>query len=340
MARPVLLVGSSPFDTAREAFECFGPALPGFAKRIPDGEPGPRRQWISWQVRTAMPAARGLAPAKEVGTTYGQPAWGYRVTQEGAETGVRFGALGYAAAARESYATFTELRTAGKIAPATRFQVCLPTPFAVCSRIIPDDLRTVWAAYEARLFSEVDEITAIIPPGDLAIQWDIATEVTAILERNVPELADRFPVDEHVAAITRAAERVSTAVQLGLHLCYGDLHHKHAIEPQDTRVMVDFCNRLIATIRRSVTWVHMPVPKTRDDVAYFAPLQDLKLHDETEFYLGLVHLTGGLDGIRRRIHAAKQVRADFGVATECGLGRRPTETMTSLMELHRQAAAL
>jgi hypothetical protein len=152
MARPVLLVGSSPFDTAREAFECFGPALAGFAKRIPDGEPGPRRQWISWQVRTAMPAAKGLEPAKEIGATYGQPMWSYRVSQQGAETGVHFGALGYAAAARESYGTFEELRAAGIIASSTRFQVCLPTAFAVCSRIVPEDLRTVWAAYEARLF--------------------------------------------------------------------------------------------------------------------------------------------------------------------------------------------
>jgi hypothetical protein len=340
MARPVLLVGSSPFDTAREAFECFGPALSGLAKRIPDGEPGPRREWISWQVRTALPAAKGLESAGEMEVTYGRSVDRHRISREGAATGVHFGPLGYAAAARESYAIFREFRTDGKIAPTTRFQVCLPTPFAVCSRIVPDDLRTIWAAYEARLFAEIDEIATFVPPEALAIQWDIAAEVTAVVERSVPELADRFPVGEQVAAIARAADRVSATAELGLHFCYGDRHHKHTIERRDTQLMVEFCNRIIPAMRRPVTWVHMPVPKARDDDDYFAPLKGLRLPPNTEFYLGLVHMTGGLDGIKRRMAAAKRVVSDFGVATECGFGRRPADTMSTLLELHRQAAAL
>src|SRR5271170_3585457 len=38
----------------------------------------------------------------------------------------------------------------------------------------------------------------------------------------------------------------------------------------------------------------MPVPRERDDVAYFAPLKVLKLHPRTELYLELVHRTDGL----------------------------------------------
>jgi hypothetical protein len=127
-------------------------------------------------------------------------------------------------------------------------------------------------------------------------------------------------------------------VELGLHLCYGDPGHKHVVEPKDTGLMVEFANQLAAEIKRPIAWLHLPVPRDRDDVTYFAPLRGLKLHQETELYLGLVHLTDGVAGARRRLDAAKQVVSDFGIATECGFGRRPPETVPALLELHRAVA--
>ena len=64
----------------------------------------------------------------------------------------------------------------------------------------------------------------------------------------------------------------------------------------------------------------------------------LKLKPETEFYLGLVHFTDGLQGAQRRLAAAKRVVSNFGVATECGFGRRPPETIPGLLKLHREVA--
>jgi len=111
------------------------------------------------------------------------------------------------------------------------------------------------------------------------------------------------------------------------------------IEPKDTGLMVSFSNQLFAAIDRPVSWVHMPVPRSRHDAGYFAPLHDSKRPAGTELYLGLVHLTDGLDGARRRLAAAQEVVADFGVATECGFGRRPPETVPALLDLHRDVAA-
>jgi hypothetical protein len=82
----------------------------------------------------------------------------------------------------------------------------------------------------------------------------------------------------------------------------------------------------------------MPVPRSRADVAYFAPLQNLKLHPETELYLGLVHLTDGTQGTQQRIETARGVVERFGVGTECGMGRRPPGTITSLLEVHASVA--
>jgi hypothetical protein len=104
--------------------------------------------------------------------------------------------------------------------------------------------------------------------------------------------------------------------------------------------MVEMSNRLVAAINRPITWIHMPVPRNRDDDAYYAPLKNLKLKAGTEFYLGLIHLTDGIEGTKRRIATAKRFVTNFGVATECGLGRRPPETMPALLTLHRQVAEL
>ena len=82
----------------------------------------------------------------------------------------------------------------------------------------------------------------------------------------------------------------------------------------------------------------MPVPKNRDDDPYFAPLKDLRLRLETELYLGLVHLDGGIDGTMRRIAAAKKYVARFGVGWECGLRQFKPETIPAMLELQKQAA--
>jgi hypothetical protein len=66
----------------------------------------------------------------------------------------------------------------------------------------------------------------------------------------------------------------------------------------------------------------MPVPRHRDDDAYFAPLRDLDI-GEAKLYLGLVHHTDGVEGARRRLATARKYITGFGIATECGFGRRP-----------------
>jgi len=77
------------------------------------------------------------------------------------------------------------------------------------------------------------------------------------------------------------------------------------------------------------------VPRTAGD-AYFEPLASFQPPPELDLYLGLVHLSDGLPGARRRIGSAEKVLTDFGVATECGWGRRDPETIPGLIALHRR----
>ena len=100
-------------------------------------------------------------------------------------------------------------------------------------------------------------------------------------------------------------------------------------------MLVDVALALIAAVRRPITWLHIPVPKARDDDAYFEALARLvpKL-EQTELYLGLIH-EHDPEGTESRIRAAKRHVSQFGIATECGLGRRNEKDLQSVLEIMR-----
>ena len=102
--------------------------------------------------------------------------------------------------------------------------------------------------------------------------------------------------------------------------------------------MTELANTISSGVTRSIQWIHMPVPRDRRDIEYFQPLSNLRLKKETQLFLGLVHITDGLDGTIDRMKTAQRCVAEFGIATECGLGRRSPESIPGLLELHLQAA--
>ena len=332
--RMVHLVGSVPLTDAEEVFRTASAILAERARRLPDGETGVRANWIGWQ-STVFARNPALELLPDPGKEYGAPIR-YRLRPGVTPDVVEFDNLGYADAALESYATFARLEDEGAILPGTRFQVCLPTPLAPITSFVQLDARAaVEPAYEARMVVELERICAAIPHDQLAIQWDTAIEF-GILEGVMPtHLAN--PGREILARLVSLGERVPSGVELGYHLCYGDAGHRHFVQPKDAALLVSVANAICAGVRRPVDWIHLPVPRDRDDAAYYAPLSELRLQPETELYLGLVHYADGVEGARRRMAAATEVVADYGIATECGLGRRTAETVAPLLRLHRDA---
>ena len=84
----------------------------------------------------------------------------------------------------------------------------------------------------------------------------------------------------------------------------------------------------------------MPLPRDRDDAAYFEPLRGLALKPETRLSIGLVHFTDGVDGTNRRRAVAKAYLDDFLISTECGFGRRDSETLKRLLDIHAAVAGI
>jgi hypothetical protein len=204
-----------------------------------------------------------------------------------------------------------------------------------------DAVRAVWPIYERQLFAEINAIAREIPPEDLAVQWDIAVEITQSLDNPNGSMRD-FGMEELAMSIARALDCLPDAVEGGIHLCYGDAgEDKHYVNPRDMGAMVAFHNAIAARGKHGIAWVHIPVPREHDDEAYFAPLADLRLRPETELMLGLVHRLDGIAGAQRKLVAARKFAPAFGIGTECGMGRYfAPETMPEVFALHRKVATL
>jgi hypothetical protein len=340
-------------DSAEEVFTTVSEVLGDRVRRIPDGETGSARSyWI--QVQTpfflANPQIEMVEPDPAKPGQYRPariPAAGlYSPTMAGAYRGqaklregvkpedLHFDNFGYADWAEESYGIFRRLKQAGKVRPGTRMQVSIPSPGVMYgARMYAPDVPKIAPAYEAAIFREVERIAASVPHDELAIQWDCTDPVR--YEDATPDA--RRGMIEGMAKLSRC---VPKGVELGYHLCYGDWEHRHMREPEDAGSLVEIANGISGGVNRPITWMHLPVPRSRSDDAYFAPLSGLKLAPDTKVVLGLIHHTDGLEGTRKRMQAASKVVQDYAISTECGMGRRPPETIHELLRIHREAADL
>jgi hypothetical protein len=315
--------------------------LGGRLRRIPDGEPGARIGWVQFQWplfrnHGAFTVDRSVDPRdSRVGLSSLCFADGVSAAD------VRFGELGYAREARASYLDFVAAKQSGDLPNDVKFQVALPTPRAIVSASFSQrDFAAVLPIYEQAMFREVADICASIPQHELALQWDVCLEMMAWdhgpgwRTDAAGSAADNLRARDEIAqSLATAFASVPRTVELGIHLCYGDLDGRHFFDPTDASKMVELANVLTST--RPLAFIHMPVPLSATSENFFRPLADLRLSSQTELYLGLVQPADGLDGARRRIALAANHVNGFGIATECGIARtRTPERVIRLLEIH------
>jgi ubiquinone/menaquinone biosynthesis C-methylase UbiE len=339
-ARPVAqgahLVGSVPLASAEAVFQTVAAEIGDRLRRIPDGETGPRSDWIVWQlpVFTSQPQLEVVPP----GPDSWRPLPRVRLGEGVRPDSVVFEALGYAEAAIASYRVFARLKRDGLVPVACRFQVCLPTPLAPISAfVVPEHQAVLERSYEKRLLTELQVILREVPHDQAAVQWDTNFEF-GMLEGVFPVWFEDV-TGGILERLRRLSRQVPSDVELGYHFCYGDVQHRHFKEPADAGKLVEVANALAASLGRPLNWIHMPVPRDRTDEAYYAPLKELRLRPETELHLGLVHHTDGAEGTARRMEVAARFASGFGIATECGWGRRAPASIPDLLRIHRELSA-
>lgn len=336
----VHLVGSIGLGSVEEVFRTVGQVLGRRLMRVPDGEVGGRRLWISWQY-PLLRSSPFLMPDPS-GAVHRMSQFPILALAEGVRPEeIQFGELGYTREARVSYQDFCAARARGELPANAKFQVSLPTPMAVTYAYVREqDVLAVYDVYERDMLSEVATLCASIPHRDLCLQWDVCQEMLTWDGQPL----DMYPTAGATTAdilrrMCRLCAAVPADVDLGLHLCYGDFRAKHFLEPRDAGKMVEFANRLFAELPRPLSYIHMPVPIERTDETFFLPFKDLTLPAGTQLFLGLVHAADGLEGTRRRMAVACRFIGGFGIATECGIARaRSPQLVRTLLQLHALAA--
>ncbi len=337
MTRHAHLVGSVGLSDAETVFATVAEELGACCSRIPDGETGARSHWVRWQKGTfegaALLEAVGHKQLPGFNDTVERVFYKLKAGADPAD--LDFGELGYAREALASWTVFDKMVEAGRIGRDVRFQVALPTPVALLTTFVElPDRAACEPALERAMLKDLERIQAGIPNDRLSIQWDVCMEVLGV-EGGLP-----LHYDDGIAGGVERTGRLCAAVapdvELGIHLCYGDPGHKHIVEPPDLSVSVAFANGICKASPHPVAFMHMPVPRDRNDEAYFAPLKELDMPAETRLVLGLVHMTDGAAGTRARMATADRLVTDYDIATECGFGRREASTIPDLLRLHRE----
>lgn len=325
------LVGSLPFSSTREAMTACARALGPYLKRLPDGEIGHgRHAYVGSQIGVLPP---GVLPPH---------VYQFAGLQERDvppdETKLACAPTRYDDWALESYAEFNGLRDQGAIPRHVRFQVGIPSVASVLLPLVKPEWRSrVEAEYEKVLFDALAHIQRRIPHHDLAIQIDCGSDLSFIDGfQTWPGLLDYrkwFPephYDGVLARLLKLGNRVAAGVQLGYHLCYGDVHGKHLIEPRDLGSAVRLLTGLDQALARRLDFVQMPVPRDRTDDAFFAPLKSISEGSRVELVLGGWHPDRAVTA--RILAAAGKTGVPFALSSECGLGRHAKEETESFLE--------
>ena len=339
--RDIFFVGTIPLEHEVDVFKALAELGGQRLQRIPDGELGNRKMWVIGQY-PILASCRALEPGEypQDGLTrrtcYQIPV---RLRRGAKDSDIIFDDLGYWRHAVASYSLFKKMKEAGKLPKHLRLQVNLPTPSDVMPMVEPGTRPAAEEAYKQAMLRELKRIQEDIPHDQLSITWDVVQGVLVWEDPSNKYVTQYFGDAKlgYLSRLVELGEAVAKDVELGYHLCYGSQDHKHAVEPRDLSACVDLINAIAAELDRKIAYVHMPVPRDRSDDAYFEPLKRLDTKGVDDVYLGLVHYTDGVDGACNRIKIAEKYLPSFGIATECGFGRRPShQDVHKLIELHGQ----
>ena len=246
----LLLVGSLPADSADSALRAAAGFFGDLVFALPDGETGPRAGWVSYERERLVRPNPGVVVLQETESPTGLPRHAYETPVFGVRPGV--GELHWDSWPRiddaiAGYQVFSALRAEGVIPAHLRFQVGLPFPASAMNAFKADfaaDYPVAEGAFEDLVARELARLTTAIPPGDLAVQWDLAYE-TQDLE-GVLAWTSEGAWERFAGPVTRLTRLIPEEVLVGYHLCYGTFPEWPMYEARDMALLVRMANFAVA----------------------------------------------------------------------------------------------
>ena len=342
----LLLVGSLPAESTEAAFRAGAELFGDLVFALPDGETGPRAAWVGYERERLVRPNPDVDTVKTTDSPTGIPRHAYETPVFKIRAGVselHWDTWPRIDDAIESYGQFRALREQGLIPENLRFQIGLPFPASALNGFKADfgsDYPVAERAFEDLVARELERLTAEIPPGELAVQWDVCYEVLdleGVMAWTAGDAWERF-----TGPVARLTHLIPEEVLVGYHLCYGTFPEWPMYEARDMSLLVRMANHAVKHSGRPVDWLHLAGPRylRSEDHSFFQPLWDLEPGD-ARVYLGIVLPIDGVPGLQRRHETASRYLDDFGVAMYCGFGRQPgTDGMETMREHRRTVEAL
>ena len=157
----------------------------------------------------------------------------------------------------------------------------------------------------------------------------------------LPEVWGTQTLDELAGHVARCLDEVPDDVPAGAHLCSGDAGHEHFKQHESLALQVQMMNAVGERARRLVSWFSIIVPQAVRDPAYFGPLKHLRVEDVTEPYFALVpyhpaEQAAGTTEEQVRLIDERLGAREWGICTECGMGRVEREEVPAMLDCHRE----
>lgn len=340
--RAAHLVGSTPFSDTDEALDIMFDRLGPYLETVPDGETGPRQNWIQGLV-DSFRQHPDLEPARA-----GDWSDYDRTPTVHVRRGHRFVSsrldLGYLRHFEESWPAYQKRRAAanGALRSGLRFQIGIPgdldlAVFSFGNPIVGLRHRSVFRNATLR------DIRAVhARAGDeVVFQLEVPFELIVLTQLPTPLVG---PVAAFFArGISRLVEGAPAGSHWGIHLCLGDMNHRAMGRLDDVRRIVSLSNAIVDRwpAGRHLDFMHVPLAAAAEpppaDLAFYAPLREVRLPEGTRFVGGFVHEDRTLTEQRALLgELDRLIGRPVDLGCSCGLGRR--DAQAALATIDRAAA--
>ena len=339
--RRTLLVGSIPAPDTHEAVKLALTELGPTLMSIPDGETGPRSQWVA-SIIAELRNHPAVVRQKDGRWSDYNDRPRYRV-RRGATLDPDLLQLGYDTALQESRPVLDGLVAEFGMAGAI-YQVGVASGLDLAMLAFgPAGALRYRKAFNIAASREIRSIRRILG-DDVVFQIELPAELVAV--SRAPGILRPAVARWMAAASVEPAKLASNGTKFGVHLCFGDLNHKALMKVgEDCAPTVQLANAIAVRWPRhtSLSYVHLPLAAGDNPPSlaesYYAPLANLSLPAETRLVAGFVHEALAEDQLRevlRMVESAAGRQVD--VAAPCGLGRRDAAMACDLMRASRRLA--